>query len=1508
MDLLNLARSKARFLPKSSSASPSTSKNPDEEKSATSPTNRGGSLRLASVTSMKKRIGGGLRKIQAIGGPTMSAEEVDDGLASLYAGLKTLGEQPSKAQRGSGAAAQSLGDTVGFERDPELAAEQDLSNFEEVAAAAGPFEDDEAEPRDEKGAGGEQGEQGAAGEDAGDAALPSMAMTEEERLEQEEQRKIDEGVEARVRRREEGIFSKEEEEGRSGRGGGDGAGGGACYAPSVIGCARGNTFADRFVRRAITSRMDADAQQLALELDMYCPRAEEDIIATLPEAYFEEDFDAMECVLRELPPREECSNYEGYVQTELSEKDIAKDHIMSELGKRVRNNSEALVDGMKKVADIDSELRRSYVQVSYARHKIDSAMQQLEAKALRVLRLRQRREKLARVLVNVAQLQQLASLESAVDKKLQTGDFSGAAANAIEGMSLIQQEPFRSLKCTGPMRDRLAHIISAVQGEIDEAILSMCNHGFDDHSYTSVIRSCLLLDLKGREDTQGHDAADEVQHPTFATAGTFVQKLENSIVTLIGDFASTAVRARCEEEQASSAMLEQLIEMLPPQVLRFVLVDCAASFAKLMHTHYCLTQWHRRPFDESNDDPVFLHRCAIDFGEPRRHASASSLYSTDFDGFEDDEEDDGEEEEDEEEEEQSAENPEGETVALERVAEATITAAERRALAGMDANTRGRLQAAALQVISRGLRTQRRTIWAKMAATLVSVLANVDFKHSVSPESLAGMLVTLESFLCMGVAFCGIYGAESESERLRGAIRRKCDQVFQRLHQDSIGMLRSYLEREQWVALNKAALEAMGIRFYSKEQSNGIGALLDQTARKLILPRAVLRSRLNIRKRCQIPYVTVVLGGSEGEAATNGGAADANAEAGAGGEAEEGKTTSIFESWIYEDNPFGRSERRSSSVSSIAEASTTAQEEEEVCVDPLSMRLFCSSSSQWMLRYMLPLSSPGAAKSAPPAEAGLDMEEVPIPSGGWVVTAAVYNAFCKVAGRYLQMMALMQGSSWKIWLGLEELFDLFFYSLLQNFSTQARLSGLLVLCPDLALELLPPSVLDGVKHGAEYKTGFGKYPNANQPLSHLPPVMADHRVFAALRRRIQHIRHGLPASSPRSAKPVRISLTRRSAAFERNGEQSPAHTDAKADGDRVAPVARGASSARATLRSDPQPVLQRHPSWFSEKEAAYNLSHVLTPEHDSPTARGGKAKGDTEGAAQHSDEKETHKEDRRGLIPRMNARQRHGPSEPQPLFPNADPVAGVRERIAGAETATLLHALLQGAYLRALHQKLLREEELKEARAFVEEARHASSQLQLFIYRQAAWSSLAGGSIAAHIEGLSWDVQQLQESANGYIEEMVSRGGVLHSFLVSEENAGGSITPTRKSQLWNEFCQACMETLIEGFSRVKNCSTEGRALMSMDIQALHQGLTALEPARGARSRVWADAYVKAFYYGEEDVVRWIEENHQSYQLRHIEALVRNGVGKNTRRKRRQELLQRVNALYPYGTTECALED
>jgi hypothetical protein len=72
--------------------------------------------------------------------------------------------------------------------------------------------------------------------------------------------------------------------------------------------------------------------------------------------------------------------------------------------------------------------------------------------------------------------------------------------------------------------------------------------------------------------------------------------------------------------------------------------------------------------------------------------------------------------------------------------------------------------------------------------------------------------------------------------------------------------------------------------------------------------------------------------------------------------------------------------------------------------------------------------------------------------------------------------------------------------------------------------------------------------------------------------------------------------------------------------------------------------------------------------------------------------------------------------------------------------------------------------------------------------------------------------------------------------------------------------------LLEGFSRVPYCSTEGRSLMSMDLAAFADGIDAasiihrldsdklvsapplVTPRRGMR---YIDMYIKVFYYPEE---------------------------------------------------------
>ena len=52
------------------------------------------------------------------------------------------------------------------------------------------------------------------------------------------------------------------------------------------------------------------------------------------------------------------------------------------------------------------------------------------------------------------------------------------------------------------------------------------------------------------------------------------------------------------------------------------------------------------------------------------------------------------------------------------------------------------------------------------------------------------------------------------------------------------------------------------------------------------------------------------------------------------------------------------------------------------------------------------------------------------------------------------------------------------------------------------------------------------------------------------------------------------------------------------------------------------------------------------------------------------------------------------------------------------------------------------------------------------------------------------------------------------------------------------------EVLVEGLSRVKRCTNEGRALMSLDLQVLINGLRHLAPHRLASNLHIVEAYIK----------------------------------------------------------------
>lgn len=145
----------------------------------------------------------------------------------------------------------------------------------------------------------------------------------------------------------------------------------------------------------------------------------------------------------------------------------------------------------------------------------------------------------------------------------------------------------------------------------------------------------------------------------------------------------------------------------------------------------------------------------------------------------------------------------------------------------------------------------------------------------------------------------------------------------------------------------------------------------------------------------------------------------------------------------------------------------------------------------------------------------------------------------------------------------------------------------------------------------------------------------------------------------------------------------------------------------------------------------------------------------------------------------------------------------------------------------------------------------------------------------------------MNEHPNEYIDALCGRFADIWAGLsLSKKKLPRGLLETA----WEDMVSGGYMTLLEGFSRVPYCSTEGRALMSMDLASFAAGIDPssimdrmggecackappkVNPFRGMR---YLDTYIKVFYYPKEDVIEWIRHNYENYQLNHCLSLAAN---------------------------------
>ena len=131
--------------------------------------------------------------------------------------------------------------------------------------------------------------------------------------------------------------------------------------------------------------------------------------------------------------------------------------------------------------------------------------------------------------------------------------------------------------------------------------------------------------------------------------------------------------------------------------------------------------------------------------------------------------------------------------------------------------------------------------------------------------------------------------------------------------------------------------------------------------------------------------------------------------------------------------------------------------------------------------------------------------------------------------------------------------------------------------------------------------------------------------------------------------------------------------------------------------------------------------------------------------------------------------------------------------------------------------------------------------------------------------GAAWEEAKLHEHPNLYVDSLCD----LCSLIWCSLSAENRIPSGAMKRLWADLIDGGYVALLDGFSRVPFCSTEGRALMSMDLASFSSGicqrsvldrmeeqsLCSLPPPQkdrdegsSLRGMSYVDTYIKVFYY------------------------------------------------------------
>ncbi|XWS28656.1 hypothetical protein CRYUN_Cryun25bG0089600 [Craigia yunnanensis] len=236
--------------------------------------------------------------------------------------------------------------------------------------------------------------------------------------------------------------------------------------------------------------------------------------------------------------------------------------------------------------------------------------------------------------------------------------------------------------------------------------------------------------------------------------------------------------------------------------------------------------------------------------------------------------------------------------------------------------------------------------------------------------------------------------------------------------------------------------------------------------------------------------------------------------------------------------------------------------------------------------------------------------------------------------------------------------------------------------------------------------------------------------------------------------------------------------------------------------------------------------------------------------------------------------------------PPAGTTFGLKERCAGADTVALVARLLHRS--RTHLQSLLLKSNTAVVEDFFVHLVDSVPDLIEHIHRTTARILLHINGYVERIANAKWELKELGMEHNGYVDLLLGEFKHYKTRL-----AHGGIHKEVQDLLLDYGLEIVAETLIEGLSRVKRCTDEGRALMSLDLQVLINGLQHFVSLNVKPKLQIVETFIKAYYLPETEYIHWARA-HPEYSKNQIVGLINLVASmKGWKRKTRLEVIEKI---------------